>query len=134
MWFKALGLVTACLMPGQSLAEEDIQSGNYMFTACTAERASYADGYCLGRTTSLLQGLITDRAIEKMLSSGGDFTGSYREAETAFDVCVPTNATQGQITDVMVKFLKDYPEDRHKDYGILILTAMQEAFPCEPVE
>src|SRR5436190_1415229 len=46
------------------------------------------------------------------------------------DACVPIRATVGQLVDVVVKYLREHPKDRHHAAAALIITALPEAFPC----
>jgi hypothetical protein len=45
--------------------------------------------------------------------------------------CVAENVSNGQVRDVVVKYLKDHPEERHIQASILIVKAMAQAFPCK---
>ena len=47
------------------------------------------------------------------------------------NVCVPDEVTLGQITKVVVKYLKDHPEKLHLGAGQLTMTAIKDAFPCK---
>ncbi len=39
--------------------------------------------------------------------------------------------TNGQVRDVVVKYLKDHPEERHFLASILAVKALSKAFPCK---
>jgi len=45
--------------------------------------------------------------------------------------CVAEGANNGQVRDVVVKYLKDRPEERHILAAILIVKAMVQTFPCK---
>jgi hypothetical protein len=45
--------------------------------------------------------------------------------------CVAENVSNGQVRDVVVKYLKDHPEERHLQAAILVVKAMGQAFPCK---
>ncbi len=45
--------------------------------------------------------------------------------------CIPENVTNGQVSDVVIKYLRDHPEERHILAAILVVKAMAEAFPCK---
>ena len=45
--------------------------------------------------------------------------------------CVPDNVSNGQLMDVVVKYLKEHPEERHMLAAILIVEALTKAFPCK---
>jgi hypothetical protein len=42
------------------------------------------------------------------------------------------DVTNGQAEDVVGKYLKDHPEERHHMAAALIIKAIAEAFPCKP--
>ena len=44
--------------------------------------------------------------------------------------CAPANVTAGQLADVVLKYLQDHPEERHKAAVGLVATALINAFPC----
>lgn len=45
-------------------------------------------------------------------------------------VCAPARVTAGQLQDIVTQGLKDHPEDRKNDSGLLILKYLSGAFPC----
>jgi hypothetical protein len=45
--------------------------------------------------------------------------------------CVREEVTNGQLKDVVVKYLKDHPEERHLLAAILVVKAQAKAFPCK---
>ena len=44
--------------------------------------------------------------------------------------CRPNSSTVNQLIDVVGKYLKENPKIRHVNAGILVLEALQEAYPC----
>ncbi|WP_223592418.1 Rap1a/Tai family immunity protein [Pseudomonas sp. A-R-19] len=54
--------------------------------------------------------------------------GSLPEAAR---VCFPKGVTTGQGARVVVKYLKDNPEELHEDATSLIFFAYHKAFPCK---
>ncbi len=47
-------------------------------------------------------------------------------------VCIPTERVSlGQLGRVVVKYLKDHPEEEHDAAVVLVVVALREAFPCE---
>lgn len=43
----------------------------------------------------------------------------------------PAKVTRGQIGDIVFKYLKEHPEERHKPGSRLVVDALKEAFPKE---
>ena len=48
------------------------------------------------------------------------------------NLCAPDEGTTGQMARVVVKYLKDHPEELHMDEVVLISQALLDAFPCSP--
>ena len=47
-------------------------------------------------------------------------------------VCIPPEGvTVGQMGRVVVKYLKNHPEEEHDAAVVLVVVALREAFPCE---
>lgn len=44
---------------------------------------------------------------------------------------VPSQVSSDQLREVIVKYLRDNPETRHKPAGLLTIFALKEAFPPE---
>lgn len=44
--------------------------------------------------------------------------------------CFPNSVTYGQYVRIVVKYLRDHPEQLHKDEFLLAATALITAFPC----
>lgn len=48
-------------------------------------------------------------------------------------ICAPGGSrgvTVGQFVDIAMKYLNDNPAELHKDADVLVLNALQQAFPC----
>ena len=44
--------------------------------------------------------------------------------------CIPNRVTDRQTTDVVVRYLKEHPEQRHYAAANLVAETLAEAFPC----
>jgi hypothetical protein len=44
--------------------------------------------------------------------------------------CTPENSSQGQLRDVVKKYIENNPAIRHKSADTLIVNALQQSFPC----
>ena len=44
--------------------------------------------------------------------------------------CPPDGTTNGQAVRIVVKYLRDHPEELHKHDSVLAFTALKAAFPC----
>ena len=45
--------------------------------------------------------------------------------------CKPDGVTQGQLTDIVIKYLEANPEKLHLSAGGLVANALYAVFPCE---
>jgi hypothetical protein len=44
--------------------------------------------------------------------------------------CTPDSATLRQLQPIVTKWLHGHPEQLHRDGAFLVMTALEEAFPC----
>jgi len=102
--------VIALLISSPAIASDrDVVSGNYMLEACSEQEANFSSGMCLGRLSGF--------------EARDNMTG-----KPAF--CRPPKATNKQVTDVYVAYLRDNPGLRHLDWSILLLVALNNTWPC----
>jgi hypothetical protein len=79
-------------------------TGNELFSACSSPEQR---AYCLGTTTG----------YSDMLQAMGE-------------TCLDKSVTRGQAADIVMRFLRDHPEARHKTAASLARAALRDAFPC----
>ena len=48
-----------------------------------------------------------------------------------FDMCVPSNVTQGQILQVILRYVEARPQRMYEEYGPLAIEALRDAWPCK---
>jgi hypothetical protein len=81
--------------------------GTTLMKACTGPKAEICDAYVDG--------------FGDAISAGG------KDHALA---CLPIAATGTELRDVLVKFLKDHPEDQHLKAATLATRAFAKAYPC----
>lgn len=81
--------------------------GNDLNAACNSEN-TYDQGFCLGFAIAIAA---TATAV-------------------APKACIPTGVKRSQLRDILVKYLDDHPERRHKSAEFLAIEAFVRAFPC----
>jgi Rap1a immunity proteins len=57
----------------------------------------------------------------------------HQKDKTPDDVlhpCIPESVSESQIQKVVEKYLEDHPEKLHFRASVLVLVALQKAFPC----
>jgi hypothetical protein len=48
----------------------------------------------------------------------------------AYPICVTGNVTSAQMADVLVKYIRNNPKDRHLNAATIAPLAFKEAWPC----
>jgi Ssp1 endopeptidase immunity protein Rap1a len=88
-------------------------SGNDLLRFCTSDPNSAEQSFCLGYLHGLVDGVMGLSVIEGR--------------PQIFDI--PSGADILQVRDVVVKFLKENPKDRHLAAVALVFKALTQAFP-----
>jgi hypothetical protein len=89
--------------------------GNDLLRLCTSHDTGELN-FCSGYIEGIRDGIV--------------WADVGRKSQPRF--AVSDKVTQQQLKDVVVKYLNEHPETRHKPAGMLILIALNEAFPPEP--
>ena len=89
-------------------------TGNDLLQLCES-KDKFEQAFCIGYVTGITDVEGFDSAI-------------YPERQRS---CIAEKATSGQLSDIVVKYLKDHPEERHLQAAILVVKAMGQAFPCK---
>ena len=99
-------------------------TGNDLLRECRRQESG-SRAYCLGLIVGAAQAAGLVRFIAPQPTPG----------ETDFSTlggCPPDGVTFGQTRDIVVRFLEQNPAKRHDDFVVLVLEALQLAFPCRP--
>mgnify|MGYP005988653749 CR=1 FL=1 len=81
-------------------------SGNTLLEACERDDASFREGVCYGYVYGVVDVL-----------SGEQF-------------CAPSNVTASQFVNIVIKYLKQNPENLHYNAAVLVAFALAQVFPC----
>ena len=87
-----------------AVAQLQFNKGNSLKESCQSTNL-YSDAFCLGYVIGVAD-------------------------NNAASICTPVGVTQGQVRDIVKKYLSDNPAQLHRDADILVLNALQQAFPC----
>jgi hypothetical protein len=103
------------------------ETGNDLLSECQGGEQSGNNNLDYARCEAYVRG-----AVDMIGSLQGEI--SKRDGKSAWrltSVCLPTGATTGQLVDVVVKFLKENPEQRaDKAAGWLVIRAVIGAWGC----
>jgi len=97
------------------------ESGNSFLATCEnagnsndTSVSSFTRGLCFGYVSGVSDGIELAQSLPSMHA----------------DYCLPSESTNGQKFDTVVKFIKQHPEIRHWQTRELLLRGLTEAFPC----
>lgn len=93
-------------------------NGNGLYQICSVKVEGYA-----GQNPTCRLFIMAVADTFQDLKDGGTIP-----KDAAF--CIPLGVTNGQESDVVVKFLADHPELIHRDAAGITFAALFEAFPC----
>jgi hypothetical protein len=88
--------------------------GNVILYACTSADPKHS-GFChiymtaVGDTLAFMRGVLKDN----------------------FPICMTGNVTSRQLGDVVVKYIRDNPKDRHLNAATIAALAFKDAWPCQ---
>ena len=119
-----LALVGVLARPTAAIADSGGVSGNTMLETCN-KMAEICAIYSLGWRDSQIATMVRAASLKGI--SGAD---AIRAESKFYLVCIPPKVTNGQSGDVLIKYLRDHPEERHKSVGVLACRAFKEAWPC----
>lgn len=107
---KRLTVVTAVLFASPAWPSGgSFYSGNDVFGYC--EGSAKNSAHCIGYTTGIVDAL----------ASGPIF---------GWAACVPEKVSAAQARDIVVKYLRDNPQERHYSAAGIAAKALSVAFPC----
>lgn len=98
-------------------------SGNWLLNLCQSNEPGNF-GLCIGFIAGAAHGIqfghmaVADRAKQR--------NPSYPM------ICIPENVSNVQLRDIVIRYLHQYPQERHIWYVQLVADALWGAFPCRP--
>lgn len=102
-------LASTAVLGFSGAASADDWTGNYLLSLCEGPHPFQA-GVCVGFIAGVLQ-------------SNDLMRGEFR-------TCVPRGVSPKQAVDVLIKFLRQNPQQRHLPSLAVVQLAMLQEFPC----
>ena len=103
-------VLVTLVIPQSGFAADVVFTGSKLYSECTSSD-NLDQMHCLGYVNGIADVL-----------SGNDRVNVFR-------ACLP-DITTGQAMDIVVKSLRNRPEDRHLPAALLVASAFAAAFPC----
>lgn len=91
--------------------------GNSLYAECSAPQGDAVYYSKASRCMGYILGVYDDMMVMLQLQ--------YRR-----EACAPSGVTAGQIVDIVTKYLRDNPQERHMPAPMLVRIALFEAFPA----
>ncbi|TCP38037.1 Rap1a/Tai family immunity protein [Rhodovulum marinum] len=113
-----------------SYAEAQQIDGNELLESCASSEGTM-EGFCIGYIIGQIEGqrfgafIITSR-----LGVAEDAPDTNGLLDSLIGYCVPYNASNAQLRDVVTKYLTDHPAVRHETARFSVWQALTQAFPC----
>lgn len=118
------------LLPASELHAQQI-SGNELLETCTSEDQVLA-GFCLGYIIGYSEGAPWGANVTLYnLDPGGSVSERNKQIGLFTGSCVPAEASNEQLRDVVLKHIIEHPETRHESARVLVWQAYIKAFPCD---
>ncbi len=125
-----LFLVSTCCtsLPAQTRVETYSTSGNAFLRLCSAIDADKATGGeladvigCLGFVSGFMTGVEAETGL--VIAKMGNKTPKM--------FCRPPNVEHGQVVRIVLKYIRNHPEESHQVMELIMVSALTEAFPCK---
>lgn len=107
-------VVAMGLLASTATAQTNPHSGSAWLESCTQKYSEALYVLCLG----FVQGAEAAHDIDTRVGGMPPF------------FCMPQQVSYGQMVQVVVKYLKDRPQELHEPFGALVYKAFRQAFPC----
>ncbi len=101
-----------------------------LFFVCTASRAEFYSGNQLKDKLEKWERLDNSNAVDGSIGAG--YVAGVFDVKVGVTICTPPNVTLGQVTSIVLKFLRQYPERLHLDAYLLTEVALSTTWPCKP--
>lgn len=118
----------AGMLPRDATAQ--LFDGNALYGICRSEDTT-RQGFCLGYLIGVTEGLRFGAfQVLKQIDESNTTEGINSSSDLLLRFCIPENASNAQLRDVVLAYLGDNPESRHETARFLVWLAYVKAFPC----
>jgi hypothetical protein len=114
-------------------AAESIDSANYVMQGCRSfmknERSDFQQGICAGTVNAIL--LMAGGGMKSAVDTDPNRSGALHNLiRDRMCLDVPSAATGGQATRIVIAYIDARPERMHEQFSLLALEALRTAWPC----
>ena len=116
VFFSGILFLSSMICASQSRTKNVVVSdihGNDLLRMCASQVGTSEETFCTGFIVGARDGVVLATEL--------------REVKPIFEM--PVEVIPEQLKDVVVKYLKEHPEEHHKPGGLLVIFALSKAFP-----
>ncbi|WP_323781721.1 Rap1a/Tai family immunity protein [Thalassovita sp.] len=109
-------------------------TGNTILQACESENpVGVESGFCIGFILGSVESMKWGALVGVVASSSNKLEPDKFDilSSVALGFCIPSAVENGQVVDIVVRYLTANPEIRHESARTLVQSALQNSFPCE---
>ncbi len=119
--FLGFCLLSPCLLPQSDTVDNWIwEDGNVLFEECSAAQNTVEFTRCLAYIAGAAD----------MIGNFQLFKSDGNKPLFTTRICIPVKATRGQLTDVVIKYMKDHPESRTDSASLIVMRALVQVWKC----
>lgn len=127
----AAAAFSTLLIASPSMAGPKIDgSGNYWLSNCETP-SGFGAGMCYGFIMGTIDGYLYGATFAWLLMADpkkGNSPVKYEKHVKRF--CMPGSVTNEQIKDIFIKYLRQYPEQRHLSGDHLLIDSLVAVYAC----
>jgi hypothetical protein len=121
--------VSCSLASAQQPQEYPSTSGNAFVRICSvidkdSEQRDGSDRMHLAACLAYVEGVLDGTSQEIA------YVHVMTEKEPPKPFCLPDDVEMGQIVKIVLKYVRNHPEEAHERTGFLIAVALEDTFPC----
>jgi len=123
----ALMFVCSVFVSAQTTQEFPDTSGNAFMRLCSAvekDKTTDQEAATSIACVSYVSGFVAG------VTAHAGFAAYKMKQKVPTMFCLPEDVEPGQLVRVVLKFVRNNPEDAHRRTDVLIARALREAFPC----
>ena len=119
----------------QTMAKDVSASGNDFLEVCSSveippEKVNAADLANMHRCQGFIQGLRDGVAVATAVIHQSNPSLNFKGSIADLGICFPDGVNLPQVIRVVLKYIREHPEQSHLPSAALVFTADLQAFPC----
>lgn len=93
-----------------------------------SENMPSSEAFQAGACTGYIKGIDDMEIIYASIIAGP--SASEKEVKKYSLYCLPMGTTNNQMANIIVKYVKDHPDEMNTDANVVVVKAFRAAFPC----